>query len=60
MAYRAQVTLARLTRLKRAIEKDPVDFARLTAQLRNLADIMLTDVANWRTTYQARPLALPG
>ena len=64
VAYRAQVTVTRLTRLRRAMANDvannPVDYTRLTARLRNLADIMLTDVANWRTTYQARPLALPG
>ena len=60
VAYRSQVTVARLERLARAMRDDALDYARLTARLRNLADIMLTDVSNWRTTYQARPLALPG
>ena len=60
VAYRSQVTVDRLERLKRAMQKDPIDYARLSARLRNLADIMLTDVSSWRTTYQARPLALPG
>ena len=60
VAFRSQVTVSRLDRLKRAITNDPLDYARLSARLRNLADIMLTDVSNWRTTYQARPLALPG
>lgn len=58
--YRAQATVTRLERLKRAMASDPLDYTRLTVRLRNLADIMLGDVANWRTTYQARPLALPG
>ncbi len=60
VAFRSQVTVSRLERLKRAMHDDPIDYARLTARLRNLADIMLTDVSSWRTTYQARPLALPG
>jgi hypothetical protein len=52
--------VSRLERLKRAMTEDPIDYARLSARLKNLADIMLTDVSNWRTTYQARPLTLPG
>jgi hypothetical protein len=60
VAFRSQVTVTRLERLQRAMKDDPLDYARLSARLRNLADIMLTDVSNWRTTYQARPLALPG
>ncbi len=60
VAFRSQVTVSRLERLKRAMLKDPIDYARLSARLKNLADIMLTDVSNWRTTYQARPLTLPG
>ena len=60
VAFRSQVTVSRLERLKRTMIDDPLDYARLSARLRNLADIMLTDVSNWRTTYQARPLALPG
>ena len=58
--YRAHATVSRLERLKRAMTSDPLDYTRLTVRLRNLADIMLSDVTNWRTTYQARPLALPG
>ncbi len=60
IAHRSQTTVARLERLKHAMLNDPIEYARLNARLRALADIMLTDVANWRTTYQARPLALPG
>ena len=60
VAFRSQVTVTRLERLQRAMNDDPLDYERLSARLRNLADIMLTDVSNWRTTYQARPLALPG
>ncbi len=60
VAFRSQVTVTRLERLKRAMQDDPVDYGRLAARLRNLSDILLNDVSNWRTTYQARPLALPG
>lgn len=51
IAYRSQVTVTRLEHLRRAIANAPIDCARMSARLRNLADIMLTDVANWRTTY---------
>ncbi len=60
VAFRAHMTATRLERLQRAMQTDPLDYLRLDARLRNLADIMLTDVSSWRTTYQARPLALPG
>lgn len=60
IADRSLVTVKRLERLKRSMECDPLEFDRLLARLRRLSDIMLTDVANWRTTYQARPLTLPG
>ncbi len=60
VADRSDATVARLERLKRALKDDPLDYGRLIARLRRLADIMLTDVEHWRTTYQARPLKLPG
>ena len=60
VADRSDATVARLERLKRALKDDPPDYTRLIARLRRLADIMLTDVEHWRTTYQARPLKLPG
>jgi hypothetical protein len=60
IAFRSQVTVNRLERLNRAMTTDTLDFARLSARLRNLADIMLADLSTWRTTYQTRPLALPG
>ena len=60
VADRSDATVARMERLKRALKDDPLDYSRLIARLRRLADIMLTDVEHWRTTYQARPLKLPG
>ena len=58
--FRARATVTRLQGLKRAMLADPHEYTHLSVRLRNLADIMRSDVANWRTTYQARPLALPG
>jgi len=60
IADRSAVTVVRLERLKRALKDDPLNYTRLIARLRRLADIMLSDVEHWRTTYQARPLTLPG
>ncbi|MBO9518205.1 MAG: hypothetical protein J7493_09075 [Porphyrobacter sp.] len=60
IADRSTVTVKRLQRLQRALEADGPDFDLLSARLRRLREIALTDVAHWRTTYQARPLTLPG
>lgn len=60
IAGRATVIVKRLERLQRAIESDALEFTRQRSRLRRLSDIMLTDVSSWRTTYQARPLTLPG
>jgi hypothetical protein len=59
-AYRSQVTVERLERLRQAMAGDPMEHARLLARLRNLSDIMTNDIGNWRTTFKARPLTLPG
>lgn len=60
VADRSQVTATRLDTLRRGLDNDPLEFARLQARLRRLSDVMLADVARWRITYQARPLTLPG
>jgi hypothetical protein len=60
IAERSLITVKRLERLKRVLESDGLAFSRLQARLRQLSDIMLSDVARWRTTYQTRPLTLPG
>ncbi len=60
VAERSLTTAARLETLQRALAGDPLDFGRLQARLRRLSDVMLADIAHWRTTYQARPLSLPG
>ncbi|MBL8524234.1 MAG: hypothetical protein JNN20_11135 [Betaproteobacteria bacterium] len=60
IAFRSEVTVARLERLKRSLADESLDYIRLMARLRRLSEIMLADVEHWRTTYQARPLALPG
>jgi hypothetical protein len=60
IADRSTVTVKRLQRLQRAVDADALDFDRLSARLRRFCEITLADVAHWRTTYQARPLTLPG
>lgn len=60
IADRSEATVARLKRLMRSLDDENLDYTKLLARLRRLAEIMLTDVEHWRTTYQARPLALPG
>ena len=60
IAFRSEVTVARLERLKRSLADENLDYTKLMARLRRLSEIMLADVEHWRTTYQARPLALPG
>ena len=60
IAFRSEVTAARLERLKRSLDDENLDYPKLMARLRRLSEIMLADVEHWRTTYQARPLALPG
>ena len=60
IADRSEVTVKRLLRLQRAVEADALEFDRLAARLRRFCEITLADVAHWRTTYQARPLILPG
>lgn len=60
VAERSQVTAARLDTLRRGLLQDPLEFSRLQSRLRRLAEVMLADLSHWRTTYQARPLDLPG
>ncbi len=60
IADRSEVTVKRFKRLQRALEADALEFDRLAARLRRFCEITLADVAHWRTTYQARPLSLPG
>lgn len=59
-AFRSRVTVERLEQLRRVMVADPLEHPRLLGKLRSLSDIMLNDVANWRTTFKARPLTLPG
>lgn len=60
MAHRSETTAKLLARLKRAIECDPPEYEIMKDRVKRLGDILLMDVEGWRTTYQARPLHLPG
>lgn len=60
VAFRSQVTVTRFVRLKCAMVGEPLEYARPTAQLKNLADNLLTNRSSWLTTNQPRMLSLPG
>lgn len=60
VAERSKVTATRLDALRRGLMDDPLEFYRLQSRLHRLAEVMLADLSHWRTTYQARPLDLPG
>jgi hypothetical protein len=53
-----QPTVARLKRLERAAPADPADYTRRTACLPQRENVMLANMANWRTTYHAPAAAL--
>ena len=59
-AFRSTVTVERLERLRQYMSADPLEHGRLSVRLRSLADIMISDISNWRSTVKARPLTLPG
>lgn len=60
MAHRSDTTAKMLARLRRAIECDAPNYEVMKDRVKRLRDILLMDVEGWRTTYQARPLHLPG
>lgn len=60
MAHRSDTTAKMLARLRRGIECDAPNYEVMKDRVKRLQDILLMDVEGWRTTYQARPLHLPG
>ncbi len=59
-AERSDMFAKRLHQLKLAIEREPLSYTRLSQRLHRLGEIMLSDVQQWRSSYQTRPLSLPG
>ena len=59
-ADRSDAFERRLVQLKIAIEREPLSYLRLSQRLHRLSEIMLSDVQQWRSSYQTRPLSLPG
>ena len=59
VAERARGIAAQLRCLRADLRAAEPDFAGLSSRLRRVGEAMLADVAHWRVTYQARPLALP-
>jgi hypothetical protein len=60
IASHSRTTVGQLERFKTILQADVLDFELLKARLHQLSGIMLANVASWRTTYQAKPLTLPG
>lgn len=59
-AERSDGLHAHLATLRDVVEEDRLDFDTLRRRVRRLGDLLTQEVANWKETYHARPLSLPG
>jgi hypothetical protein len=59
-AERSEAIGRQLDRLRVAIERDTLDYRRLSGRLDRLSEIMLSEIDQWRQTSEVRPLELPG
>ncbi len=57
---RARTLLLQLGALRHTIDTDELSFDLLQRRIEHLTALLTTDIATWRRTYHARPLALPG
>jgi hypothetical protein len=57
---RARSTLVQLGALRKIVETDELGFDQLQRRIGHLTTLLTMDIATWRRTYRARPLALPG
>lgn len=60
IAERSETLSHQLGTLRHVISNDDLNFDTLRLRIRRAADLMTADLANWRQTYHARPLSLPG
>lgn len=58
--HRSLAMARELGRLRQTIEADAPRFELITDRARRLATVMLRDTADWRLTFEGRPLVLPG
>lgn len=59
VAKRSHETAADLEELDRAMETEPLEFARLTDRIEKAVDVMMADNAEWHVLFRTRPLSLP-
>jgi len=60
IAERNEALAAQLTTLRHVIDQDELGFDTLKRRITRATDLLTEDLANWRQTYHARPLSLPG
>jgi hypothetical protein len=59
VSRRSRETALDLDELVRAMEQEPVEFARLTDRIEKAVDVMMADNAEWHVLFRTRPLSLP-
>lgn len=60
VAARADALVAHLKALRLVIAEDELRFDTLKRRIMHLTDLLTADLSQWRQTYRARPLSLPG
>jgi hypothetical protein len=59
VARRSHETARDLEQLEDALEREPLEFARLTDRIEKAVDVMMADNAEWHVLFRTRPLSLP-
>jgi hypothetical protein len=59
VARRSHETARDLEQLEHAMDREPLEFARLTDRIEKAVDVMMADNAEWHVLFRTRPLSLP-
>ncbi|MBV9419301.1 MAG: hypothetical protein JO348_05970, partial [Alphaproteobacteria bacterium] len=59
VARRSHETARDLDELVQALDREPLEFARLTDRIEKAVDVMMADNAEWHVLFRTRPLSLP-
>lgn len=59
VARRSHETALDLEELVQALDREPLEFARLTDRIEKAVDVMMADNAEWHVLFRTRPLSLP-
>jgi hypothetical protein len=59
VAAQSNLIALRLKAIDEILKRDPASFARLSDHVEKASDVMMTEVAEWRTVFRTRPLSLP-